>query len=118
MDYLWAFLIGGSICLVGQILIDATRLTAPRVLVLFVVFGVVLTGLGIYESFADFAKTGATVPLPGFGYQLTKGAMDAASKDGFMGAVFGGIKNTAAGIAAAITFGYFIALIFTPKSIR
>jgi stage V sporulation protein AE len=118
MDYLWAFLIGGGICLVGQILIDATKLTAPRVLVLLVVLGVVLTGAGLYEDLADFAKTGATVPLPGFGYQLAKGAMDAASKEGFMGAVFGGLKNTAAGIAAAITFGYLIALLFTPKSIK
>lgn len=118
MDYVWTFLIGGLICLIGQLLMDATRLTAPRILVLFVVAGAVLTGLGLYQPIVEFAKAGATVPLPGFGYQLAKGAMDAVRVDGFMGALYGGVENTAAGIAAAIAFGYIIALIFSPKSIR
>lgn len=118
MEYLWTFLIGGAICLVGQILMDVTRLTAPRILVIFVVAGAILTGLGLYQPIVDLAKSGATVPLPGFGYTLTKGAMEAASKEGFMGALSGGIKDTAAGVAAAIAFGYLVALVFSPKSIR
>lgn len=118
MEYLWTFLIGGSLCLIGQILMDATRLTAPRILVLFVVSGAILTGLGLYQPLVELGHTGATVPLPGFGYQLAKGAMEAATKDGFLGALIGGIKNTAAGIAAAISFGYLVALVFSPKSIR
>lgn len=116
MEHLTVFLVGGAICLLGQILLDATKLTAPRVLVLLVVSGAVLTGLGWYQPLVDLAKTGATVPLPGFGYNLAKGAMDAAEKDGFLGAITGGIKNTAAGITTAIVFGYFIAMLFTPKS--
>ena len=116
MEHLYVFLLGGGICLMGQILLDATKLTAPRVLVLLVVSGAVLTGLGWYQPLVELGKTGATVPLPGFGYQLAKGAMDAAAKDGFLGAVTGGIKNTAAGITAAIVFGYLIAILFTPKS--
>lgn len=118
MDYLWTFLIGGAICLIGQLLMDFTRLTPPRILVIFVVAGAVLTGVGLYQPIVDLAKSGATVPLPGFGYSLAKGAMDAIKDDGFMGAIFGGVKDTAAGIAAAIAFGYIVALIFTPKSIR
>ena len=102
MDYVWTFIIGGGICVIGQILMDATKLTAPRVLVLFVVLGAVLTGLGLYQPVVELAGTGATVPLPGFGYSLTKGAMDAVSKEGLMGALTGGIKDTAAGVAAAI----------------
>lgn len=118
MDYVWTFIIGGGICVIGQILMDATKLTAPRVLVLFVVLGAVLTGLGLYQPVVELAGTGATVPLPGFGYSLTKGAMDAVSKEGLMGALTGGIKDTAAGVAAAIVFGYIVALCFNPKSIR
>ncbi|MDD2215643.1 MAG: stage V sporulation protein AE [Eubacteriales bacterium] len=118
MDYFWTFLIGGVICLIGQILIDTTKLTPPRILVIFVVAGALFTGLGLYQPLVELGKNGATVPLPGFGYLLAKGAMDAVREDGFMGALTGGIKNSAAGIAAAITFGYIVALIFTPKSIR
>ncbi len=118
MEYLWTFLIGGAMCVVGQLLIDGTKLTAPRVLVLFVIVGAVLTGLGLYQPVVDLAGSGATVPLPGFGYALVKGAMDAVAKEGLMGALTGGIKDTAAGIAAAIVFGYIVALCFSPKSIR
>ena len=117
MDYLYAFLIGGGICVIGQILMDTTKLTTPRILVIFVVAGAVLTGLGLYEPLVKLAKNGATVPLPGFGYSLAKGAMDGA-KDGFLAAISGGIKNSAAGLTAAIVFGYIIALIFSPKSKR
>ena len=115
MDYLYTFLIGGSICVIGQILMDATKLTTPRILVIFVVSGVILQALHLYEPLVQFAHQGASTPLPGFGYTLAKGAMEGA-KDGFLGAVTGAVKNSAAGIAAAITFGYVISLIFNPKS--
>ena len=115
MDYVWTFVIGGGFCLIGQILMDATRLTAPRVLVIFVVSGVVLQALGLYEPLVKLAGNGATVPLPGFGYNLAKGAMDGAEK-GFLGAITGPLESTAAGIAVAIAFGYVVSLIFTPKS--
>lgn len=118
MDYLWTFLIGGGICVIGQLLMDGTKLTAPRILVMFIVLGALLTGLGLYQPLVDLAGNGATVPLPGFGYTLTKGAMDAAAKEGLMGALTGGIKDTAAGVAAAVVFGYIVALCFNPKSIR
>jgi stage V sporulation protein AE len=117
MEYFYAFIIGGAICVIGQILIDTTKLTAPRILVIFIVAGAILTGLGIYEPLVKLANNGATVPLPGFGYALAKGAMDGA-KDGFLAAISGGIKDTAAGVAAAVTFGYAIALVFSPKSKR
>ena len=110
MEYIWAFLIGGAFCVVGQILLDTTPLTAPRILVIFVLLGVQL-----YEPIVKLAGTGATVPLPGFGYALAKGAMEGAQK-GFLEAITGPIKATAAGVAVAITFGYMIALLFNPKS--
>ena len=114
-DYLWAFVIGGAICLLGQILMDATKMTAPRVLVLFVVSGVVLQALGLYEPLVKLAGNGATVPLPGFGYNLAKGAMEGAEK-GFLEAITGPLTSTAAGIGVAIAFGYIVSLVFTPKS--
>ncbi|MCI8631803.1 MAG: stage V sporulation protein AE [Firmicutes bacterium] len=117
MDYLYAFAVGGVICVIGQILLDTTKLTAPRILVILVVSGVLLTAVHLYQPIVDFAGNGATTPLPGFGYALAKGAMDGA-KDGFIGAVTGAVKETAAGITVAIAFGYIIALIFNPKSIR
>ena len=118
MDYFWVFLVGGIICVIGQVLMDTTKLTAPRILVLFVVSGAVLAGLGLYQPIVDLGKSGATVPLPGFGYNLAKGAMEEAASGGFMGALTGGIKSTSAGVAAAIVFGYIVALTFTPKSKR
>ncbi len=117
MEYLYAFLIGGAICVIGQILIDTTKLTTPRILVIFVVAGAILTGLGLYEPLVKLAKNGATVPLPGFGYSLAKGAMEGAEK-GFMQALSGGLKNTAAGLTAAVVFGYIVSLVFSPKSKR
>lgn len=115
MEYLWAFLIGGGVCIIGQILMDTTTLTAPRILVLFVVSGVVLQAVGLYEPIVDLAGTGATVPLPGFGYSLAKGAMEGA-EEGFLEAVTGPLEATAAGIGVALAFGYIVALIFNPKS--
>lgn len=115
MDYAYTFILGGLLCGIGQILLDTTKLTMPRILVIFVVSGVVLQALDLYEPLVQMANQGATVPLTGFGYALAKGAMDGA-KEGFLGAVTGALKNTSAGIATAISFGYLIAMIFTPKS--
>ena len=114
--YLKAFLVGGLICTIGQILMQTTKLTSARILVLFVVSGVFLTGLGIYKPIVDFAGAGATVPLTGFRYTLALGAIDAVNKYGPFGALFGGITKAAAGISAAILFGLLNALIFTPKA--
>ena len=116
MQYLWAFLIGGAFCAVGQVLIDKTKLTPARILVLYVVAGVVLGGIGVYDYIKDFGGAGATVPLMGFGYALAKGAIEGAMENGIFGAVTGGIIATAAGVAAAIVFGYLSALIFKPRT--
>ncbi|MFQ8602736.1 MAG: stage V sporulation protein AE [Anaerovoracaceae bacterium] len=117
MDYVFAFLIGGAICVIGQILMDATKLTAPRVLVVLVTAGALLQAFNLYEPLVNLAATGARVPLPGFGYNLAKGAMEGAQQ-GFLEAVTGGVKAAAAGITVAIGWGYIIALIFNPKSVR
>ncbi|MFY9177192.1 MAG: stage V sporulation protein AE [Caldicoprobacterales bacterium] len=116
MDYIKAFITGGLICVIGQILIDKTNLTSARILVLFVTLGVVLTGLGIYEPIVEFGGAGATVPLPGFGYALAKGAIKGVKEKGILGAFSGGVMATAGGIAAAIVFGYLTAVLFDPKS--
>ena len=110
-----AFVVGGLICVIGQILIDKTKLTSARILVLFVTLGVILGGLGIYKYVADFAGAGATVPLTGFGYNLAKGAIEGVKTSGLLGAFTGGIKNAAGGITAAIFFGYLASLIAKPK---
>ncbi len=115
MEYLQVFAVGGCICLAGQLLMDFTRLSPARILVIFVCAGALLTGLGLYEPLAEFGKSGATVPLPGFGYQLAKGAIEGAREEGLLGALSGGIQNTGAGIGAAIFFGYLIALLFHPR---
>lgn len=115
MEYLWAFIVGGILCAIGQVLMDATTLTTPRVLVIFVVTGVVLESMGLYQAIVDLAGNGATVPLTGFGYNLAKGAIEGAQK-GFIEAITGPLKNSAAGIGVALTFGYLVSLIFTPKS--
>ena len=116
MQYLWAFLIGGAICTVGQLLLSFTRLTSARILVLFVVAGVVLGGLGLYQPLVDFAGAGASVPLLGFGNALAKGAIEAAKEHGILGAFSGGLNATAAGISTAVLFGWLAALIFRPKT--
>ncbi len=115
-DYIIVFISGGLICVTGQLLISLTRLTSSRILVLFVTLGAILTALNIYQPFAEFAGAGATVPLTGFGYSLAKGAIEGAMENGIIGAFTGGITSTAAGIAAAILFGYLCAVIFTPKT--
>lgn len=109
------FIVGGLLCIIGQILIDKTKLTPARVLVLFVTSGVILGGIGIYEKLVEFAGAGATVPLTGFGYALAKGVMQEVTQSGIIGAFTGGIKAAAGGIAAAIFFGYIASLISKPK---
>lgn len=117
-EYLRAFLCGGVLCLIGQVLIDKTKLTPAKILVIYVVSGVVLGGLGIYKYVVEFGGAGATVPLTGFGYLLAKGAAKAVSEDGLLGAFAGGVTAAAGGIAAAIFFGYLVALIFKPRPKR
>ena len=111
MDYINAFLVGGLICVIGQILIDKTKLTPARILVSFVVAGVALTALGIYKPLVEFAGAGATVPLCGFGYTMAEGVKKAVSEDGAVGILTGGITAAAAGITSAIIFGYMFSLI-------
>lgn len=111
INFFKCFLVGGIICVIGQILIDKTKLTPARILVFFVTLGVILTALGIYEPIVEFGGSGATVPLTGFGYSLAKGAIKEVEKIGFLGAFTGGIRNTAGGITAAIVFGYLAALL-------
>ena len=115
MDYIKAFLIGGALCLIGQILIDKTKLTPARILVSYVVIGVFLGAVGIYKPFAEFAGAGATVPLTGFGYSLANGVKEAVQEDGFLGIFTGGLKSTAGGITAAIVAGLLASIIFKPK---
>ena len=113
--YVKAFVVGGLICMVGQILIMKTQLTSARILVGYVTVGVILGALGFYKPLIDFAGAGATVPLTGFGYTLAHGAMEAVKSDGILGAFTGGTIAGAGGIAAAVFFGYLAALIFKPK---
>lgn len=119
MEMLWeygkAFVVGGLICLVGQILIDKTKLTPARILVLFVTLGVVLTAVGLYGPLVDFAGAGATVPLTGFGYTMAKGVVKAIQEQGILGILTGGVTAAAAGIAAAVFFGYLAALVSKPS---
>lgn len=114
LTYLKVFVTGGIICAIGQILIDKTKLTPARILVLFVTLGVILTGLGIYDYIVDFGKAGATVPISGFGYSLATGVMEEIDEKGIIGIFTGGITATAGGIAAAIIFGYLAALVSKP----
>ncbi len=116
MDYFNAFWVGGLICVIGQIILSKTNITPARILVLFVTLGVFLTLIGIYEPLVDVAGAGATVPLTGFGYSLAKGAQKAVAEQGIFGALTGGITATAAGVAAAIVFGYLMSIIFRSKT--
>ena len=113
--YVKAFLVGGAICATGQMLIMKTKLTSARILVGYVTAGVILGALGLYKPLIDFAGAGATVPLAGFGYMLAHGAIEAVKSEGLLGAFTGGVTAGAGGIAAAVFFGYFAALIFKPK---
>ena len=115
MDYLKAFLIGGILCLIGQILIDKTKLTPARILVSYVVIGVFLSAIGLYAPLTEFAGAGASVPLTGFGHSLAKGAREAVDKKGLLGAFTGGLESCAGGIAAAIFAGLLASLIFKAK---
>lgn len=115
MEYLKAFVIGGLFCVIGQILIDKTKLTPARILVSYVVIGVILGGIGIYKPIVDFAGAGATVPLTGFGYNLAKGVKEAINEQGFIGIFTGGLKATAGGITAAVLAGLLVSLLFKAK---
>lgn len=114
--YIRAFIVGGLFCVVAQILIDRTKLTPARILVGYVVAGVILGGLGIYKPIVDFAGGGATVPLTGFGYLISEGVRQAVDRDGLLGVLTGGLTATAGGITAALFFGLLAALIFKSKS--
>lgn len=114
MNYVWAFIIGGAICVVCQIFIDFTKLTPARILVSLVVIGVILTAIGVYEPLVKFAGAGATVPLSGFGYTLAKGVEEAVKEKNILGALTGGLTACAGGIAASVFFGYIFALISKP----
>ena len=120
MQIVWglikAFLVGGALCVVGEALVLKTKLTPARIMVSYVVAGVILTAIGVYEPIVKYAGSGATVPIIGFGYSLANGAIDGAMNEGLLGAITGGVKAAAGGIAAAVLFGYAFALIFTPKT--
>ena len=115
MDYLKAFLVGGTLCLIGQLLIDRTRLTPARILVSYVVIGVILGAVGLYKPLAEFAGAGASVPLTGFGNTLAKGVREAIDQDGFLGIFTGGLKATAGGITTAVFSGLVASFLFKPK---
>lgn len=115
MDYLKAFLVGGFLCLLGQILIDKTKLTPARILVAYVVAGVILGAVGVYKPLLTFAGAGASVPLTGFGYTLSKGVKEAVDKDGFLGIFTGGLKATAGGITAAVFAGLLAGILFRAR---
>lgn len=115
MGLLKCFVVGGIICIIGQLLIDKTKLTPARILVIYVTAGVILGGLGIYKYIIEFAGAGATVPLTGFGANLAKGAIQEVQSSGLLGAFTGGVKASAGGIAAAVFFGYLASLIAKPK---
>ncbi|MEG0832684.1 MAG: stage V sporulation protein AE [Oscillospiraceae bacterium] len=115
MDYLWAFLVGGFICLIGQLLIDLTKLTPARILTSFVVSGVVLSALGLYKPLVEFSGAGATVPIVGFGHMLFEGVKSAIEKDGATGVLTGGLAAAAGGIAMSLMTGLAVALLFKSK---
>ena len=118
IKYLWAFIIGGLICVVAQILLDRTKLTPARILVCYVVAGVIIGGLGLYKPLVDLAGAGATVPLTGFGYNISKGIREAVDEKGLLGIFTGSLTAAAGGTTAALVFGYIAALIFKAKPKR
>jgi stage V sporulation protein AE len=115
MEYVKAFLCGGILCLIGQVLIDKTPLTPAKILVCYVTSGVILSALGLYQPLVDWAGAGATVPLTGFGHLLAKGVKKAVAEHGFLGALTGGVTAASGGITAAIFFGFLVALVCKPK---
>lgn len=118
MDYVKAFVVGGLICVVGQILLQRTKLTPARIVVIFVAAGAILTGIGVYAPLVEWAGCGATVPLTGFGYTLAKGVMEEVKTAGLLGVFTGGYKAAAGGVGAAILFGYLASVLFEPRSKR
>ena len=118
MNYIWAFAVGGAFCVIAQILIDKTRLTPARILVTYVVAGVILGAIGLYEPLANFAGAGATTPLTGFGYNISKGIREAVDEKGLLGIFTGALTAAAGGTTAALVFGYLAALIFKAKPKR
>jgi stage V sporulation protein AE len=115
VEYLRAFLVGGTICIIGQILMDTTKWTTGHILVAFVISGVFLTALGIYEPIIEFGGAGASIPLTGFGYNLARGVMKEVHDVGMIGIFSGGVKSAATGITAVVVFGYSMAILFNPK---
>ncbi len=115
MDYINAFWVGGLICVVGQLLLSLTNMTPARILVTFVTAGCILTALGLYGPLVEYAGAGATVPLTGFGYSLAKGVIEQVAQKGAIGIFTGGVMATAAGITAAVLFGYLVSVLFNPK---
>ncbi len=115
MDYIKAFLVGGLLCMIGQILIDKTKLTPARILVCYVITGVFLGAVGLYQPLVDFAGAGACVPLTGFGYNLSKGVREAVDSDGFLGIFTGGLRACAGGITTAVIAGLLAGIFFKPK---
>ena len=115
LSYAWAFLVGGGLCVIAQLLIDRTKLTPARILVLYVVMGVALGALGVYEPLVELAGAGATVPLTGFGFLISEGVREAVDKQGLLGSLTGGFTAAAGGIAAALIFGYLAAIFFKGK---
>lgn len=116
MEYVRVFITGGIICVIAQVLMDRTKLLPPRIVVLYVSLGTILTGLGLYEYVVDFGGAGATVPLVGFGYVLGKGVVEEVGKNGLIGVFTGGLKAASGGITAAVLFGYLASIIFNPKA--
>lgn len=116
MDYLKAFIVGGLICMIAQILMDKTKLTSSRILVLYVVAGAILSGLGIYQKLVDFGGAGATIPLTGFGHSLVQGTIKAIKEKGAIGILTGGFQAGAGGLGAAVVFGYIFSILFNPKT--
>jgi stage V sporulation protein AE len=116
MDYIMAFIVGGIICVIGQILMDGTKLTPAHVLVLFVTTGAILSGLGLYQPLIEIGKAGASIPLTGFGNTLVQGTIEDIDKYGLLGIFSGGLRSAAAGVGAAVVFGYLMAVLFNPKA--
>ncbi len=116
MNYFWAFVVGGALCVIGQLLIDLTKLTPARILVLFVVSGLVLSAIGVWDKLADFAGAGATVPIMGFGHTLAQGVEEAIKQHGFVGIFTGGLTACSGGVSASLIFGFLAALITKSKS--
>ena len=115
MNYLWAFVVGGLLCVAAQLLLDLTKLTPAHVMVIFVMLGAAAGGLGLYGPLIKLAGAGATVPLPGFGYALVQGVTEDLDKFGPVGLLSGGFRATATGLGAAVVFGYLVAVLFNPK---